>query len=430
MKPTGDYSVEVYDENLGLISMANGFSVLANSTPPTLVTTSPESGAINQVLPITISLENTHFAQATDNTISLSQGTTTILPIPGTVVALNDNYIKALFDLNNPNIWIGDVLNSHCGNSFDGYFTDSLSVNITDTTFISGAITYTGSYIGIAELYQKNVGVSPSTYSLVEAVSITGANEFSFANVAEATYLIRSVPIGMTDVVATYYPNNIDWNDATEITTVPVINNSPYDITPFYSINLNGGATVNGAIGYGPNGFKASIVMAEGIEVFLKNTTDNIFAQAVTDENGAYMFNNVPNGNYQIVVNIPGYAQISSYDFVVNAQDIEFSDLDFLIDNHEIFKSGFMGIVSIDLTELTTYPNPTNGELFIQIPESMSDFNVVIHNQVGQRVWERMVTNNSTKNYFADISSLMDGIYFVIVQNDKSTYQIKVVKAE
>lgn len=429
LKPTGSYSVEVYDQNLGLINLTNGFSVLANSAVPSIVSTSPEMGAVNQVLPVTISLQNTHFAQATDNTIYLTQGTNTIMPIPGSVVTLNDNYIKALFDLNNPNVNIGDVLNSHCGNSFDGFFNDNLSIEITQITTISGVVIYGGVYNGIIELYQKNTSVTPNTYSLVASVAVDGANAYNFTGVAEANYLVRSVPVGMSDVVATYFPNAIDWTDATEIDSDPVLSINK-DITPVNSIDLNGNGTVNGSIGYGPYGFtKASFVMAEGVEVFLKNTVSNTFAQASSDVNGLYEFDNVPDGNYQIIVNIPGYTQISSYDFVVNATDVDFSDLDFLIDEDEIFKSGFLGVSpSMDVTELDVYPNPTSGELIIQIPEVMSDFNVSIHNQLGQNVFNQDVTNNNTQNYFVDITDVENGIYFVTVQNNSAVYQMKVVK--
>ena len=429
LKPLGSYSVEVYDQNLGFINLTNGFSVISNSNSPSIIATSPEAGAVNQVLPVTISLQNTHFAQATDNTIYLTQGTNTILPIPGSVVALNDNYIKALFDLNNPNVNIGDVLSSHCGNSFDGFFDDNLSVEITQITTISGVVIYGGVYNGIIELYQKNTGVTPNTYSLIASVAVDGTNAYNFSGVADANYLVRSVPIGMSDVVATYFPNAVDWTDATEIDSDPALSINK-DITPFNSIDLNGTGTVNGSIGYGPYGFtKASFVMAEGVEVFLKNTVSNTFAQASTDVNGLYEFDNVPDGNYQIIVNIPGYTQISSYDFVVNATDVDFSDLDFLIDEDEIFKSGFLGVSpSMDVTELDVYPNPTSGELFIQIPEVMSDFNVSIHNQLGQNVFNQDVTNNNTQNYFVDITNVENGVYFVTVQNNSAVYQMKVVK--
>lgn len=429
LKPTGSYSVEVYDQNLGLINLTNGFSVMANSAVPSIISTSPEMGAVNQVLPVTISLENTHFSQATDNTIYLTQGTNTIMPIPGSVVALNDNYIKALFDLDNPYVNIGDVLNSHCGNSFDGFFNDNLSVEITQITTISGIVIYGGIYNGTVELYQKNTGVTPNTYSLVASVPVDGSNAYSFNGIADANYLVRSVPVGMSDVVATYFPNAIDWTDATEIDSDPVLSINK-DITPFNSIDLNGVGSVNGSIGYGPNGFtKVSFVMAEGVEVFLKNTVSNTFAQVSTDVNGLYEFGSVPDGNYQIIVNIPGYTQISSYDFVVNATDVDFSDLDFLIDEGEIFKSGFLGVSSgMEVTELDIYPNPTTGELFIQIPEVMSDFNVSIHNQLGQSVFNQDVTNNNTQNYFVDITDVENGLYFVTVQNGTNVYQMKVVK--
>lgn len=429
LKPTGPYIVEVYDSSVDqLIATNDVFTVNANSIAPSLINTSPESGAINQILPVTISLTNTHFAQATDNTIYLSQGTNTILPIPGSVVALNDNFIKASFDLNNPLINIGDFLNSHCGNSFDGYFNDNLSINITPITTISGVVIYGGVYNGVVELYQKNTSVTPNTYSLVATVNIDGSNAYAFNNIADASYLVRSVPINMNDVVATYFPNNSDWSAATAIDSDPSTSTGK-DITPINSMDLNGGATINGAIGYGPNGFmRASITMAEGVEVFLKNIGNNTYAQTTTSSEGLYTFNNVPAGDYQIEVNIPGYDQTSSYDINIDSQDDAFVDLDFLIDNNEVFTSGFMSVANNNINSLTVYPNPTNGDLFVQLPEVLNDFTIEINNQLGQSVYKNSITGNNSKSYYTNITNVPSGIYFVTVQNNDSKYQIKVVK--
>jgi len=195
------------------------------------------------------------------------------------------------------------------------------------------------------------------------------------------------------------------------------------------SLVLNGGATVNGAIGYGPNGFvKASVTMAADVEVFLKNTATSTFAQTSTSTNGLYEFTNLPLGDYQIIVNIPGYNQISTYDFTVSDENDALLDLDFLIDNNEIFTSGFMSINGSNNTALTIYPNPTNGELFIELPEVLNNFNLNIYNQLGQSVLNKTISGNNSKSYYTNISEVPNGIYFVTVQNESSKYEIKVVK--
>jgi len=431
LNPLGSYNVRVYDQNVGFVEMTNGFTVLANNNPPVLLNTSPEEGATTQVLPVTITTDNANFSQATSNTIYLTQGTgTTIFPVPGSTTVLNDNAIRATFDLSAYGLTSGTYLNAHCGNSFDGNFDDLGAIALTDATEVGGTINYAGAYNGVVEVYQENTSLNPSTYSFVASTPVVG-NTYVMTDLAEATYLIRSVPIGMSDVVATYYPSNIVWQNATSVTTVP---GAPgvYDITPVTAIIASGmGITVNGALGYGPNGFnKANIVFAEGVEVFLRDINNNLYAQSVTDANGAFSFTNVPDGNYEIMVDIPGYTQTSTYTFVVSAASTDMFDMDFLIDNSEIFTSGFMGLPSLEKENLALYPNPTDGTFNIVLPEDLKNFEVNVYNCVGSKVWEKSVQNNFAPVFSGDLSGVSKGVYIVRVVGENMISEIRLVKSK
>jgi len=131
---TGYYDVQVYDQNVGVITHIDGFIVTPGNNLPYIIETSPDSVRQNKILPVTISTANTYFSQATDNTIYLTQGTNTILPIPGSITAISDTEIEATFDFNVPFLDVDSVLNSHCGNSFDGILSDYLSIIIIDST--------------------------------------------------------------------------------------------------------------------------------------------------------------------------------------------------------------------------------------------------------------------------------------------------------
>ncbi len=428
--PIGNYTVRVFDQNVGMVDMPNGFTVLPNSNPATLLNTSPElTSGTQQSLPVTITTDNTNFSQATDNTIYLSQGTSTILqPIPGSVTVLNDNAIRASFDISQSGATVGSYFNAHCGNSFDGYFDDMNAIAVTDATEVSGMINYSGTYNGVVELYQENTGINPSTYSLVASTPVVG-NSYVVTDLAEATYLIRSVPLGMSDVVATYYPNNILWQNATSVTPVPGVPGQ-YDITPFPSLIANLlGITVNGTLGYGPNGFnKANIVFAEGVEVFLRDTDNNAYLQTVTDANGAYSFANIPDGNYEIMIDIPGYEQVSTYTFTVSGSSVDMNDLDFLIDNNEIFTSGFMGLPKLDKVNLKVYPNPSEGTFNILLPTNLSSFEISVYNCVGTKVFEESVEHNTSNTFKGDLSGVAEGVYIVRLIGEGLTAETRIVK--
>ena len=430
----GNYTVSVYDQNIGgMLDLPVGFTVLPNSQTVTLVGTTPQNAAINQTLPITISVDNAHFSQATNTSFFLmQQGTNTMLfPVPGSLVALNNSHLKAQFDFTG--YPAGTTFDAYCSNSFDGYFFDDSAVVLTSPTSISGNVDYNGIYDGIVELYQENTNVTPYSYSLV-ATSTVQANLFSFSDVAQANYYLRSVPIGVTNVVATYYPSDVSWTTATEISTISNSTISAAQITPVSSLWLSGGGTVNGAIGYGPSGFTKSsgtdIVFAEGVEVFLMNTDNTAYAQTTTNAHGVYSFAGVDIGNYKIVIDLPGYAQISSYSFGVTSHTTELTDLDFLIDHGEIFISGFMGLETNVLTNLVVFPNPTTREIYIQLPANSTQSCVSMYNYMGQKVFEQNTSLCPSPIFTTDLSGFEAGVYTIHLQTDQGTFETRLIKTK
>lgn len=412
--PTGAYDVRVYDQNNGLIEALGAFTVSANPTPPSSIHVTPEVAGATQTLPITISMQNANFTQGT-STIHLTQGTSTIInPIPGSTVVLNDNFIRATFDLASAGIGSPDSLYAHAYNSFDGSFTAPNLVYTLPVTTVVGSINYPGSYSGLVEVYQQNAGMTPPTYSYVGNSYVVG-NSFSIPNIPLfTTYLLRSVPVGMTDVVATYYQNNVAWQNSTSLFELSGPQTMSYVITPFSSIiAAQQGITVNGALGYGPNGFfKANAVMAPDVEVFLKDVNNSLYMQTVTNSNGEYSFANLPNGDYEIVIDIPGYEQISTYSFNVNAASQDIFDLDFLIDNGEIFISDFMSLEDNAQDYLNIYPNPSNGTIFIELPDTKGAIEIGVRNLNGRQVYLDSIVGGNNKLEL-NLSALSAGIYFV-----------------
>jgi hypothetical protein len=430
----GNYTVSVFDQNLGgMLDLPAGFTVLPNSQTVTLVGTTPQNAAINQTLPITISVDNAHFAQATNTSFFLmQQGTNTMLfPVPGSLVALNNSHLKAQFDFSGYSV--GTTFDAYCSNSFDGYFYDDSAVVLTSPTSISGNLIYAGSYDGVVELYQENTNVSPYTYSLVASSPVL-SNVYSFSDIAQANYYVRSVPIGVNDVVATYYPSDVAWTTAQQISTISAVSITGASISPVSSLLLSGGGTVNGTIGYGPSGFtKAAgldVVFAEGIEVFLMDTDNASYAQTATNANGAYYFAGVETGNYKIVIDLPGYAQISSYNFGITGPTTELTDLDFLIDNGEIFVSGFMGLETQELANLVVYPNPTTGEIHIQLPANATQSKVMVYNHMGQKVLEQNSLPTGSSMFTTDLSGFGAGLYTIQVQSDKGISETRLIKTK
>jgi hypothetical protein len=83
-----------------------------------------------------------------------------------------------------------------------------------------------------------------------------------------------------------------------------------------------------------------------------------------------------------------------------------------------------VGLDQMDITEMNVFPNPTNGEVNVSIPESVS-VNVSIFDAQGKLVAEQMnVTNNGKLN----ISNVTPGVYMVRLTAENATQTFRVVK--
>jgi len=75
-------------------------------------------------------------------------------------------------------------------------------------------------------------------------------------------------------------------------------------------------------------------------------------------------------------------------------------------------------------THLIFYPNPSQGLIYIDIPEDKLDYEVSIYNSMGQKVY----SNKSEKQI--DLTKMNDGIYFIEVKTTGEIYNGKIIKNE
>jgi hypothetical protein len=83
-----------------------------------------------------------------------------------------------------------------------------------------------------------------------------------------------------------------------------------------------------------------------------------------------------------------------------------------------------VGLDQMDITDMNVFPNPTNGEVNVSLPESVS-VNVSIFDAQGKLVAEQMnVTNNGKLN----ISNVTPGVYMVRLTAENAVQTFRVVK--
>jgi len=83
------------------------------------------------------------------------------------------------------------------------------------------------------------------------------------------------------------------------------------------------------------------------------------------------------------------------------------------------------GIIELQSSQITVYPNPATGEITIETSASLTQTQLSIMNVNGQQLITLIVTGPKTQ---IDISRLPGGVYFVRITNDKMLEFEKFIK--
>ena len=107
---------------------------------------------------------------------------------------------------------------------------------------------------------------------------------------------------------------------------------------------------------------------------------------------------------------------------------------DQLVGNFISLSNGFTVIASSleldapQLPKLSVYPNPTNGELNIELPNNLENAKLMIFNQMGQLVLEETLNSSIGKLFTTNINHLSSGIYVVRLLGNNNASESRLIK--
>ena len=107
---------------------------------------------------------------------------------------------------------------------------------------------------------------------------------------------------------------------------------------------------------------------------------------------------------------------------------------DQLVGNFISLANGFTVIASSleldapQLPKLSVYPNPTNGELNIELPSNLENAKLMIFNQMGQLVLEETLNSSIGKLFTTNINHLSSGIYVVRLLGNNNASESRLIK--
>ncbi len=254
------------------------------------------------------------------------------------------------------------------GDSLAGAY--SIDLLYAGTFSLSGTLYFDGSTFSPASVVlYSNVSGSYLPYLIAET-NDTGT--YSFSNLPAADYVLHAVPQDNEAVSPTYAYHSIRYSDALQLHLV--------GNTSRFNIDLQ--ATVAHEAGSGEiTGEVHSLydaVVTNGIfatSATLKNATQEIdhvivmvysdgkqIAWDVTDSAGVYSIDGLPNGTYDVLVEIPGFG--SNQQTVNITESMNSVSADFTIVEKAIVATS---VSRNDTTEILFYPNPVSDILYLSI---------------------------------------------------------------
>ncbi len=235
-------------------------------------------------------------------------------------------------------------------------------------------------YPGYVKAYKSSLS---GAYPLVDSVAIGNEGDYLFDHLYPGFYVLlaEASTDAFPHAVPTYSGNQPIWNLAQVKEVDAGTKDTLFDIVvkelaPFSP--KDGSGLMMGNVSYADNYLLKSTLgrpVKKTSVALLKRSTkksqldedDDFVAYIETDENGNYIFDNVPPGDYWLIVDIPGLNMKNFYSItIIDSEQV--TGLDYVVEPDGINTISGIGVRTRPASVLSIYPNPGSGTCFLQIP--------------------------------------------------------------
>ena len=144
-----------------------------------------------------------------------------------------------------------------------------------------------------------------------------------------------------------------------------------------------------------------------------------------TDDLGNYLFENVPNGDYILIVDITGLPMVQVYEVTIEGNKIV-SGLDYEVGTDGIDMTGYVGVEAMEMDGFILFPNPGNGKILIN-SQSTGEYEVRVYGTDGRLVLTP-VRVLMPGQMTLDISQEDQGIYLIVLKGPGESVSVKYIK--
>jgi hypothetical protein len=273
---------------------------------------------------------------------------------------------------------------------------------------------------------------------LSDSVIINTSGEYLLNKIPYGWYILYALPITAynPDAVPTYYPSGSNWQDASPlhiISSEPLTN---MDIILKEKQENSGLSTLGGLVFESDTAgvFKTSWAVqakpmkkADVVLIGKAKAYDNVIDYTTTDDEGNFGFYNIPDGNYTIIVDIPGIPHDSYYDITITGNQL-ITNLDYLVGEETITVQNEINKRSPDISlyELFVYPNPCEEMLFINNQRTPCTGTIEIFDLSGCCMYKNKLHLASGINTL-HLNTLSGGIYMLRIDLGQVAFYEKLI---
>jgi PKD repeat protein len=227
--------------------------------------------------------------------------------------------------------------------------------------------------IDVAEVFLISFDANTNQLTEVQSTMIDSGGFYYFPMVPCGEYLVKAATTPNSafynDQLPTYYGNSTFWNYAQELVVTEVMPAVQYDITLITGSNPGGPGFVGGNVTEGANKLADEGDPLVGITVMLFDMGGNAIGYTYTDVNGAFGFDNLAYGTYQVYTEFINYTTVPAVVTIgENAPSVD--DIQIVVAD-ELISTG-VAEVNFDALVSGVYPSPmaNNGSLTVNFEQN------------------------------------------------------------
>ena len=273
---------------------------------------------------------------------------------------------------------------------------------------------------------------------MVDSIMLDEAGGYLFNGLNPGNYAIQAVADKTLypNAVPTYFGGQLEWssaqfNDFNADTKVNFLN-IVIDEVPKLTA-ADGSGTASGNLIYEETGVLKStkaqpvkrgpVILSRRVK---KSTEDTeVVAYIETDISGHFIFENIPNGDYLLLVDIPGLGMLETHEITIQGAQIV-GGLDYTVGDDGIYTWTGVGVQNLVVDPIKLFPNPGNGLVQLEFPTS-GDYSIQIYAADGRLIYSREY-QNATGNRILDLSEQHEGVYLIKVAGPTLSTTTKYLK--